>query len=266
MRVVERTPLGIMAPIGFAVAMLVLVILAAWTLVGHPAWLSNARDTGNALAPWATFLTILVTATGWSVSARAQESANRRLQEEKDLRADRATRRSMRAKLIGLYGIAEEAILAGVKPFQPATFNEILRAFEDRFGKDDVAAAFSELEYDRLLNLIGRSQLDLNVFNSMSKEKLERHEYHNVRRESFVSTLAAVGEAFADVFSDAEFARKAGDRVQQTRAIIDHYYTRESARFDRDADGFTIKEHDQNESKKPSALVDQSGPKPAAQG
>jgi hypothetical protein len=109
--------------------------------------------------------------------------------------------------------------------------NQLVTDFEERFSKDDVPAAFSDAQLDRLQDFISTVRLDLNVSMTESRDATPRERRAWIM-ESFVTSLTELGQILRDVFGDDKLAQQAEVRANTTTEYVKLMQDRDTRRAD----------------------------------
>jgi hypothetical protein len=191
----------------------------------------------SALAPLATFATVLTAVVGWTAAARAAGDEARRTEREKRDVQNAAHRSQLRARLLRCWGIIDEAV--GIKPYQPDVVEHFISEAERVYWDPPTFGAFSFREQELIRTLLDQMRVDnaiasetlADIKASSSEGKVPRREAFGVICESFTSALSALVRVFQLVFNDSATADLIFRRYNQTRERVDAGYAREHVAF-----------------------------------
>lgn len=216
----------------FSVGALVIVGLVGLSLAPSDV-VRRVGAAAAALAPLATFVTVLTAVVGWTSAARAAGDEARRTEREKRDFQNAAHRSQLRARLLRCWGIIDEAV--GVKPYQPDVIERLISEAEGAYWDPPTFGAFSFQEQELIRTTLDQMRVDnviaikmLSGISALSSEgKTPRREAFAAICESFTSSLSALVRLFQLVFDDTATADAILRRYNQTRQRVDAWYERE---------------------------------------
>jgi hypothetical protein len=190
-----------------------------------PDFVSHLARVGNAVGPFAVFLTVLTAAIGWIVGARAAGEETRKTEREKRASSREAHRGLLRARLLRVWGIIDEAV--GVKPYQPDIVERFIAEAEEIYWRVDTFASFSESEQQEIRGLLDTARLD----NMISRKMIDAREkdgadFREIVWDCFLSPLDSLSRVFADVFHDDNTAARIRLRYEETAELVELFKNR----------------------------------------
>lgn len=206
------------APVAYIIAggiVLISVVATCALWSESPNILKHVTNVAAALSPIFTFLTVVVAATGWVVSARLSGEEARRTERAKQAVADAAHRDFVRARLERVWGIIDEAV--GIKPYQPLVVERFIAETEDLYWKPETFQPFTQPEHNLIRLALDRARLDNALTsNAITDEQLAQtgRTRTDVIREYFIESLRTLETLFRDVFNDAALT----DTIARSRA------------------------------------------------
>lgn len=229
----HRTETPVNKTAALVISFLIVLLLATGAFLAAFAsdkFLARLSAVTSALAPLGALLAVIVAAIGWSAAARAAGEQSRSTEREKREIAYEAHRGLLRARLLRVWGIVDEAV-GFIKPYQPNVIEQFTKDAEDVYWDVNTFAAFTAKEQALVRHALDRVRVDNSITMQMLQD--ETAQAHGSRRsretvsEAFLTSLDALENVFREVLRDADFADAIRSRYENTHARVAASYERE---------------------------------------